>query len=142
MEEKRGDEGEERERQTMTASLLKKQIVCLSGALFRAHKQVGTNNILAALRGVDGEPSGFDVCSWGGSLFLSFSLFSRGCPRATVTRRTSAARSVINAGLGPTHHIFPFARFHDLTHIFQPNKTGLQPNRRRISRKLTRTFNG
>lgn len=108
----------------MTASLLEKQIVCLSGAFFRAHKQVETNNILAALReGVDGEPGGFDVCSWGCSISLSLSPSPcRGCPRATVTRRTRAARSVINAGLGPTRRAFfpsrPLSRFN--AHILQP----------------------
>jgi len=38
------------------------------------------------------------------SLSVSFSFRLAVCPRAAVTRRTSAARPVINAGLGPIPH--------------------------------------
>lgn len=80
----------------------------------REHKQVETNNILAALRErVDDDTGELSVCSWGDSLLNCHS-----CPRATVTRRTSDARLVINAGLRPTRRSLRFhVRYYNLTYI-------------------------
>lgn len=61
--EEKGDERETNPRQDGDGGSWKGRLfVCLGSS--RAHKQVETNNILAALReGVDGKPGGLGVCS-------------------------------------------------------------------------------
>lgn len=112
----------ERERERcggVATSLLEGQIVCLSGALVRTNKWKQIISWPHYEKESMANRGGFGVCSWNGclSLFLSL-LFSpsacHGCPRAAVTRRTSAVRPVINAGLGPTRRFSPrVSCFHD-----------------------------